>query len=160
MLFSYAQEYSPLFFHKVPIMLENSPIMVTYNGELCLLQKHLSGWLINSLAIWVVGLSPGRVLCTKPMVQCLNLRNLSLTMNIWSHNYLIRMLTVMAMQEMMQYLNLRNLSLTMTSSFKWEENMWSHTCLPMFIIFCVNRMCTNLAMQEMIPDSCNYCCAL
>ena len=125
MLFSYAQEYSPLFFHKVPIMLENSPIMVTYNGELCLLQKHLSGWLIIYLAIWLVGLSPGRVLCTKPMMQCLNLRNLSLTM---------------------------------TSSFKWEENMWSHTCLPMFIIFCVNRIRTNLAMQEMIPDSCNYCC--
>ena len=124
MLFSYAQEYSPLFFHKVPIMLENSPIMVTCDGELCLLQKHLSGWLIIYLAIWIVGLSPGRVLCTKPMMQCLNLRNLSLTM---------------------------------TSSFKWEECMWSHTCLPMFIIFCVNRIHTNLAMQEMIPDSCNYC---
>ena len=54
MLFSYAQEYSPLFFHKVPIMLENSPIMVTYNGELCLLQNafvwlayNLSGYLVS-----------------------------------------------------------------------------------------------------------------
>ena len=30
----------------------------------------------------------------------------------------------------------------MTSSFKWEENIWSHTCLPVFIIFCVNRILT------------------
>ena len=46
---SYAQEYSPLCFHKVPIVLENSPIIVTYDGELCLLQKAFV-WLAHKLS--------------------------------------------------------------------------------------------------------------
>ena len=68
MLFPYAQEYSPLCFTKFPLCLKTH-LLLSHMMESCVCyKKHLSGWLINYLAIWVVGLSPGRVLCTKPMM--------------------------------------------------------------------------------------------
>ena len=109
MLFSYAQEYSPLCFHKVPIMLENSPNMIAYNGELCLLQKAFV-WLAHKLSgylgSWFVSRAVQSSLYQiKPVMQCLKFEKLITAHGQFIHLesmfiFCVNLNTNLAMQEM------------------------------------------------------------